>query len=94
MSSGLRTRSPSHPFEAALRGTGGWPPSSRSGSYNTVILAIAVAVSASYVETFGQVSTAVAEGVGAVGCAVVARRSAGHARLAWACFSAALAIWS
>lgn len=64
------------------------------GVINTVALAVAVAVGAGFVETFGQVSTALSEGLAAIGCALVARRSLGHARIAWACFAAALAIWS
>ena len=94
MSSGLRTRFVITPLRTRLARHGWLAALIVVGVVNTAILAIAVAVGASFVETFGQVSTAVAEGVGAVGCAVVARRSAGHARLAWACFSAALAIWS
>jgi diguanylate cyclase (GGDEF)-like protein len=64
------------------------------GLVNTVALALAVVVGAGFVETFGQVSTAVSEGVAALGCGLVARRAVGHARIAWACFGSALAIWS
>ena len=65
-----------------------------AGAVNTVALTLAVALGAGFVENFGQVSTALSEGVAALGCALVARRAAGHARIAWTCFASALAIWS
>lgn len=61
---------------------------------NTAALVVAVAVGTGFVEMFGQLSTTGSEAVAALGCALVARRAAGHARIAWGCFASALAIWS
>jgi diguanylate cyclase (GGDEF)-like protein len=92
--SGPRTRSFITPLQGGLPRQWWLAAAIVIGIANTGLLAIAVAVNASYVDTFGQVSTAVAEGVAAIASAVVARRMVGHARLAWAFFAAALAVWS
>lgn len=94
MSSGLRARSVITPFHSRLRRQVWLAVILVVGVANTAALTVAVALNASFVETFGQVSSAIAEGVGAIACAFVARKLAGHARIAWACFAAALAIWS
>lgn len=94
MLSGHRTRSISTPIRSRLARQAWLVALVVIGVVNTGLLALAVAMNADFVDTFGQVSSAVAEGAGAVGCAIVARRAAGQARVAWACFSAALAIWS
>jgi diguanylate cyclase (GGDEF)-like protein len=64
------------------------------GVASTVTLTVAVAVGAGFVDVFGQASTTVSEAVAAVACVAVAQRTVGHARIAWACFASALAIWS
>ena len=94
MSSGLRARSVITPLHGRLRRQVWLATIILIGVVNTAALAVAVAMNASFVETFGQVSTATAEAAGAIACAIVARKLSGHPRIAWACFAAALAIWS
>ena len=94
MSSGRAMRSVIQPFHARAGRHLLLAVLMTIGVVSTGALAVAVAVGASFVDTFGQVSVAVSESVAALGCALVARRAAGHARLAWVCFGSALAIWS
>ncbi len=59
-----------------------------------VLVAMLIAPDAAGVQVLGRWAQALGEGLGAVACALCARRLAGPARAAWALFATGLAIWA